>query len=108
MGRLSQRVRRDDRVHWSTAAELRALNLPQVTHAAYFGLADARFGERAILCLERPGQEPLALQSVRDALGDTPVDTIFELDRIPRDPRHQSKTDLAALRKRLGISDATR
>ena len=107
MGRLSQRVRRAGRVHWSTAAELRALSLPQVAHAAYFGLTDATLGERAILCLERPGQEPLAPQTVRDALGATPVDTIFELDRIPRDPRHQSKTDLAALRKRLGISDTT-
>jgi hypothetical protein len=41
----------------------------------------------------------------RARLAPYPVDEVRCLDKIPRDPRHASKTDFAALRARLGLAD---
>jgi olefin beta-lactone synthetase len=98
LGRLSARVARDGHVWWSTPAELGALSVPGVRHAAYLGLPDVRMGERAVLCVECDD-----LEAIRDpilaALAPTPVDEVRRLRRIPRDPRHASKTDMEALRR---------
>lgn len=102
VGRLSLRIRRAGEVVWPVPLELRALALPFVRHAAAIGLPDLSLGEKVALCLEVPGgltrdQE----QASRDALKSWPVDQVIGLKRIPRDPRHQSKTDTAALRRLL-------
>lgn len=103
MGRVGGRVRRAGRVWWSTPPEAAALRVPGVTHAAYLGLPDAALGERAVLCVETvSGAAAPTLESVRAAVCPSPVDELRLLRRIPRDPRHASKTDYAALRRQLG------
>lgn len=102
MGRVGARVRRGGVVWWSTPAEVLALAVPGVRHAAYLGLPDATFGERAVLCVEAPAAQPGLEARLRAALRPIPVDEVRVLRRIPRDPRHASKTDTAALRRRLG------
>jgi acyl-CoA synthetase (AMP-forming)/AMP-acid ligase II len=104
MGRVKQRVRRHGATWWSTAAEVRVLDVPGVRHAAYFGRPENSGEQRAVLCVETEGGRlDSALESrLRAALGDIPVDEIRALRRIPRDPRHASKTDLAALLRSLG------
>jgi hypothetical protein len=38
---------------------------------------------------------------LRAAVSPAPVDELRVLERIPRDPRHASKTDVEALRREL-------
>ena len=103
MGRVKQRVRRGGTVWWNTAAEVRAVEVPGVRHAAYFGRPSGSTEQRAVLCIEtasgRLDSETEA--RLRAALGEIPADEIRALRRIPRDPRHASKTDLAALLRLL-------
>jgi olefin beta-lactone synthetase len=103
MGRAGGRVVRDGSTWWSTPAEVRALSVPGVRHAAFLGLDDPSRGHRAVLCVEAPagalGRN--AEERLRGALAPIPIDEIHVLPRIPRDPRHASKTDLEALRGEL-------
>ncbi len=107
MGRLSQRVARGGDTWWSMAAEVRALSVPGVAHAAYLGVrgagvADAAEAE-AVLCVELKDGGPVdaALAArLREALAPIPVDRAVAL-AIPRDPRHASKTDVGRLRERI-------
>jgi acyl-CoA synthetase (AMP-forming)/AMP-acid ligase II len=103
LGRISTRVVREGETWWSMTAELNALAVPGVRHAAYFGVPDELLGQRAVLCVEVDsgdlGSDPEG--RLRAALEPMPVDQIHLLRRIPRDPRHASKTDMEALRKRV-------
>jgi non-ribosomal peptide synthetase component E (peptide arylation enzyme) len=101
MGRVGQGVQRAGETWWSTPAEVRALGAPGVRHAAYLGLPDAALGTRAVLCVETEGGrlDDDARGAIIDRLRPIPVDELRALPRIPRDPRHASKTDTAALRR---------
>ncbi len=101
MGRVSERVRRGREVWWNGAAELRALEVRGVNHAAYLGIPDPELVQRAVLCVEAPVRAP-DQERLRSALAPYPVDEIRVLPRIPRDPRHASKTNTEALRRLLG------
>lgn len=106
MGRVKERVRRAGRVWWGGAAEARVVGvpaLPEVLHAAYVGVPDPRLGQRAVLCVEtRTGDlSDGERESIVRALAPFPADEIVPLRRIPRDPRHASKTDVGALRELL-------
>lgn len=115
LGRIGQRVEREGVTWWPMAAEARALTVPGVRHAAYLGTPAGT----AVLCLELedgtrgpggrgagnqgPGNQwPDVEARAREALAPIPVDEVRVLGRIPRDPRHASKTDMAELRKLVG------
>ena len=107
MGRIGRRVKRGGRVWWGIAAEMRALRVPGVRHAAYLGVPNPEAGERAVLCVETAARLTEELcAALAAALDPMPVDEIVALERIPRDPRHRSKTDagalLALLERKLG------
>ncbi|HEX6038127.1 AMP-binding protein, partial [Longimicrobium sp.] len=106
MGRVKERVRRDGRVWWGGAAEARVLEVPGVRHAAYVGADDPRLGQRALLCVETESGRLTDAEraAITAALGPFPADEIVPLSRIPRDPRHASKTDVGALREMLASS----
>ncbi len=95
-GRVQQRVVRAGTVWWPLEAELRAFQLAGVRHAAYLALPTSG---RAVLCVEAPGamDRNAAEHSLRQLLDPWPVDAVVFLSAIPRDPRHRSKTDFAAL-----------
>lgn len=101
MGRVRERVQRAGQVWWGGAAEVRALEVEGIVHAAYLGLPDAGQGQRAVLCVESSGGSLSASDRnrLRSALAPLPVDEVRALTRIPRDPRHASKTDVDALRR---------
>jgi len=102
MGRVRHRVRRAGMTWWGTDAEVRALRVSGVRHAAYLGLPDERLGERSVLCVEtaRRGMDEDMRRDLREALGEIPADELRSLE-IPRDPRHASKTDLERLKAML-------
>jgi acyl-CoA synthetase (AMP-forming)/AMP-acid ligase II len=103
MGRVKARVLRAGLVWWPMPAEVRALGVAGVTHAAYLGIPDAALGQRATLCVETPAGRLSAADRERllAALAPLPVDEIRAFARIPRDPRHASKTDTEVLRQLL-------
>jgi acyl-CoA synthetase (AMP-forming)/AMP-acid ligase II len=103
MGRVRWRIRREGKIWWSLPAEVRALMVQNVRHAAFFGMPDPRLGERAVLVVETLGDQLLDAERDRleRALAPMPVDEILAMPRIPRDPRHESKTDLEALKQWL-------
>lgn len=98
MGGVRERVVRDGRTWWPAAAEVRALRIPDVRHAAYLAV-----GGRAVLCVEteggRLGEDGRA--ALVAELGEIPADVIRGMQHIPRDPRHASKTDVPRLRELL-------
>lgn len=107
MGRVKERVRRAGRVWWGGAAEARVPEGLGVRHAAYIGVDDPRLGQRAVLCVETPDgrlADP-AREAIIARLAPIPVDDLRPLRRIPRDPRHASKTDVGALREILSKSN---
>jgi olefin beta-lactone synthetase len=110
MGRVKHRVRRAGGTWWGTAAEVRALRVDGVRHAAYLGRPDPVLGERAVLCVETAaGRLDADLERrLREALGEVPIDEVRALDGIPRDPRHASKTDLERLEALLQVSRSPR
>jgi acyl-CoA synthetase (AMP-forming)/AMP-acid ligase II len=103
MGRVKRRVVREGRTWWGLPAEVRAMQVEGVHHAAYLGLSDAARGQRAVLCVEvAAGRlDAAARERIIAAVAPHPVDELRALDHIPRDPRHRSKTDADALVREL-------
>ena len=104
MGRIRERITRVGETWWGTPVELAVLAVPGITHAAYLGIPDPELGERAVLFVEAASGvlDAAALERVRAAAHPAPVDEVRVLRRIPRDPRHASKTDAASLRRLAG------
>ena len=104
LGRIRERVLRDGVEWWPLPAEVRALRVPGVTHSAYVGASDARRGRRAVLVVESdPGRADALEPALQRALDPWPMDELRVVTRIPRDPRHASKTDVETLRRELGL-----
>lgn len=100
MGRVKHCLVRDGSSWWPLPAELRAFEVEEIAHAAYVGVgSDAR----AVLCVEAPTviNQAATEQALRRAVQPWPIDDVVFLTRIPRDPRHESKTDLEALLAQL-------
>jgi len=97
MGRVKRRVRRSGQTWWGMPAELRALEVPGVRHAAYLAAADPVLGERAVMCVESDAAPDALAPLLKAALEPMPIDELHVLASIPRDPRHRSKTDWEAL-----------
>ena len=104
VGRLSQRVRGASGALWPIPVELDALSMSFVRHAALIRSNDAHEKpERAVLCVEVPdGLTPERLTLLRSAVARWTIDEIVAVPKIPRDPRHHTKTDMVALRRVLG------
>jgi olefin beta-lactone synthetase len=103
MGRVGRRVVRGGVVWWGLPAEVRALGVEGVRHAAYLGRPDPRLGQRAALCVETGSDrlDATLRQRLVDAVAPHPVDDLQAFALIPRDPRHRSKTDTDALIREL-------
>ncbi len=116
MGRVQQRVERDGVIHWPLPVELAALAVPGVRHAAYVSVSPVGTARtrstpaseevdrpRAVLCIERSARAPdvAGEAALHAAVAPAPLDRIVTMERIPRDPRHASKTDIPTLLRRL-------
>lgn len=104
LGRVEGRVRRGDGVLWSTPVELQALRVEGVRHASLLAAAGATGRERAVLCVESDREPSRLEQVIRGLLLDVSPDEVRVVRRIPRDSRHASKTDTAALRNLLDLA----
>lgn len=102
MGRVRERVQRGAETWWGAPAEVRALRDPRVAHATYLGAPDLRLGQRAVLVVESADRwTPSERAALIARVAPSPVDELVVVRRIPRDPRHASKTDAESLRQLL-------
>lgn len=102
LGRVRERHVRDGRTWWPLPAEVRALSVTGVSHAAYVGMPGGDGQARSVLCIEGDPEQRARLEAAaRTAVAPWPLDEVRVLRTIPRDPRHASKTDLEALRALL-------
>lgn len=102
LGRVQERHVRDGHTWWPLPAEVRALAVAGVSHAAYVTMPGDAGHPRAVLCIEGdPGAQATLAPEVRARVAPWPVDEVCVLRTIPRDPRHASKTDLEGLRALL-------
>ena len=97
LGRTSLAVRRGGDTWWPLPVEIAASEADGVRHAAYFPSRG-----RAVLVVEAT-RPPFSSPANAAKTVEAPVDECVTLPMIPRDPRHASKTDLAALRRKLGL-----
>ncbi len=102
LGRVRERVRREDGVWWGLPAETRALTHALVRHAAYLGVGEPG-RQRAVLVVESPtALDADSRAEIIARVAPHPVDEFRRVEHIPRDPRHASKTDTETLRALLG------
>jgi acyl-CoA synthetase (AMP-forming)/AMP-acid ligase II len=105
VGRVHNAIFRNGEYLFPVRPEIIMNELDLVQSAAYLGLPDPRWGERAVaaVCL-RPGvEESNPERAVRQALeadGIT-VDQVVIVDEIPLDPRHHSKVEYTKLRQKI-------
>ncbi len=105
LGRMKERVIRDGSTWWPLPAEVRALRVPGVRHAAYLGVGESRGSQRALLVVETDETPSVELAAAcRDRAAPWPMDELRVLRQIPRDPRHASKTDVESLRRLVSVS----
>jgi acyl-CoA synthetase (AMP-forming)/AMP-acid ligase II len=107
LGRVGQRLERDGRVTWPLPVELAALRVSGIRHAAWIVRARAGGRALAVLCVETAngGLTADLERALRDSIAPAQPDELRVLRRIPRDPRHATKTDVGAL---LAVLDRDR
>lgn len=103
-GRVAERLCVGDQTYWTLPVELGALSVDGIRHAAYVAMPGAP-GQpaRGVLCVELHGRR-LTAQTRTELIAaahGAPISDIVALRRIPRDPRHASKTDTIRLRMLL-------
>ncbi|MBA3890579.1 MAG: AMP-binding protein [Gemmatimonadaceae bacterium] len=102
LGRVRERHVRDGRTWWPLPAEVRSLAVKGIAHAAYVAMPASMGEPKAVLCVEGdPADAERLTREATAAVAPWPVDEVRVLQRIPRDPRHASKTDLETLRAML-------
>lgn len=108
VGRVHSTIQRQGRaVHPQVLEQLVVRHRPEIPRAAAIGLPDPDLGERVVLILEKPASpfDPSELLSatehrLRDA-GHIVDEVRLASKPLPLDPRHKSKIDYPALRRRL-------
>lgn len=107
VGRVSERVASKNGALYPLAVASLLRDVAGVSDSALF--ADTQGGNRVVLVLERASNETVNDEILRERAiarlreNGITVDTVFTLDRIPRDARHNTKVDYARLKKTLRI-----
>lgn len=105
VGRVHSTVMRDGvAVHAQLVEQAARGEDERIARAAAVGLPDARLGERLVVAIESSADPDAVAAAARARLVDAglPVDELRISRRpLPLDPRHRSKIDYVALRRRL-------
>ena len=103
IGRVHNAIRRDGHLHFPVRPEQILRGIEGLTSAAYVGLPDEELGERACVAWTAEAEADISASQIRKPLEEAgiPVDEIFYVERIPMDPRHNSKVNYSALREQL-------
>jgi hypothetical protein len=84
--------------------------LPFTYRCAFFGLADAKLGQKTCVAIELPVTIDVATFAFAEAKkevirifakNNTPLDEVYFVKAVPMDPRHHSKVEYSVLKKQL-------
>lgn len=104
LGRCQARVKDDHGVTYPFAIETAARQFPDVVHAAFMQAG----GRRVIVIQSRRQPSERLARKLKRRLGNSAIDEIRFLSRIPVDPRHNAKIDYQALNRIIGTDTAVR
>ena len=103
-GRVHSTIRRKDReIHPQLVEQLVADADERIERVAALGVPDSELGQRLIVLIESSAGDGVLLYAERELqAAEIPVDEIRRVAcPLPTDPRHDSKIDYGALRKRV-------
>lgn len=100
VGRVHNAISRNGELHFPVRPEQLLRKLEAVKMAAYVGLPDPVLGEKS--CVAWTGDPDIGdrIEACLQEAG-IPIDTLFHVDTLPMDPRHNSKVNYSALRDQL-------
>jgi acyl-CoA synthetase (AMP-forming)/AMP-acid ligase II len=103
VGRLHNAIHRDQDIVFPVRPEQILRQVEGIQTGAYVGMPDATLGEAAWIAYSTQKDQKVDLNSLKRLFEESgiPVDRLVEVDRIPMDPRHNSKVDYKALREAL-------
>jgi acyl-CoA synthetase (AMP-forming)/AMP-acid ligase II/pimeloyl-ACP methyl ester carboxylesterase len=106
VGRVHNMITRQGRNLYPVKAEIVLNRCGFVRQGAYLGLPDPRLGERAAVAVAFNHGFHDKQAAIRDVLrlahkNQIIVDSLYEVDAIPMDPRHHSKVEYSLLREQI-------
>jgi acyl-CoA synthetase (AMP-forming)/AMP-acid ligase II len=105
IGRVHNAIRRAGKLLFPVEPEQRMQGIQGIQNAAYVGLPCEEKTEQACVAwIAEPEANTQSVESaIRQVLGqkNLPLDQVIRVEKIPLDPRHNSKVDYAALRIQL-------
>ena len=103
VGRVHNAIHRNGRLLFPVGPEQILKRCPGVKQAAYLGIPNPKLGEETWAVITLEPDHSVNLERLKKELEDAgfPVDTMTTTEKIPMDPRHNSKVDYGKLRKGL-------
>jgi acyl-CoA synthetase (AMP-forming)/AMP-acid ligase II len=105
VGRVHNAIRRNGALLFPVGPEMRLKRIPGIQNAAYIGLPHPELQEQAcVVWTPEADTDPEAVeQAITKAFleKDLILDQLIQIEKIPLDPRHNSKVDYTALRNAL-------
>ncbi len=110
VGRVNNAIIRDGKYYFPVKSEVIVKRLSFTYRCAFFGLPDAKLGQKTCVAIELPGTVDAGTFNFSDAKkevirifakNNTPLDEVYFVKVVPMDPRHHSKVEYAVLKKQL-------
>lgn len=110
VGRVNNAIVREGKYYFPVKSEVILKRLSFTYRCAFFGLPDAKLGQKNCVAIELPAGTDVASFNFADAKkevkrifskNNTPLDEIYFVKAVPMDPRHHSKVEYAVLKKQL-------
>ncbi len=110
VGRVNNAIVRAGKPYFPVKSEVIVKRLSFTYRCAFFGLPDAKLGQKTCVAIELPAGTDVATFKFADAKKEvirifaknkTPLDEVYFVNAVPMDPRHHSKVEYAVLKKQL-------
>jgi acyl-CoA synthetase (AMP-forming)/AMP-acid ligase II/pimeloyl-ACP methyl ester carboxylesterase len=110
VGRVNNAIVRGGKYYFPVKSEVIVKRLPFTYRCAFFGLADAKLGQKTCVAIELPVTIDAATFEFAEAKkevirifakNNTPLDEVYFVKAVPMDPRHHSKVEYSVLKKQL-------
>lgn len=110
VGRVNNAVVRANKYYFPVRAEVLMKKMDFVYRCGFFGLADAKLGEKTVAAIEIHGNldaKTFDYQKAKTTLTkafadhEIPLDEIYFVTKVPMDPRHHSKVEYHHLKEMI-------
>ncbi len=104
VGRVHNMIQRDQQYLFPVKAEILLKRCSFVKRAAYLGLPDTILGEKTGIAVEFKPSAAQSHDQINEILrlfkkNNMPVDSMYQVEHLPMDPRHHSKVEYGCLRE---------